>query len=247
MPAFFGIPKTQEQLAGGGETYTGDDGRFELNGLLARRYSIRVLEKPSLLCVVTDAVDAGEQDVRIVLDRRGLGTIEGRIVDRHGQGIAGVRIAVSRKRIAELVIGGSAVTDQDGAFTITGVTTAPAFLRIEGEAIVPELFRELDPSDDVSNLELKVGRRRRVQFDWGDWPGRQDELVVVDERDERLMMMRLDGGGIGEVPSVAFQERATDVLVVSDAAAHAIVYRDGEEVTRVRLDLIADELNVIRL
>lgn len=247
LPAYSGIPKTQEQLVGGGATHTGEDGRFVLKGLLDRSYSICALRKPSLLCVVGDPVHAGDQNVRIVLDRNVLGTIAGRIVDRHGQGVRGVRIAVSRKRIDELVIGSSALTDDDGAFRITDVTTQPEFLRIEGPAIVPELFRELGRDDDVTNLELKVGRRCRIQLDWGEWPGRQDELFVVDERDQRLMMMRLRGSRVGEVPSVAFQAGPTDVLVVSDEAARAIVTRDGQEVTRVPLNLLADELNSIRL
>jgi len=246
MPAYMGIPKTQEQLAGGGETYSGDDGRFVLGGLLDRGYSIRALLKPSLLCTVTDPVRAGDQNVRIVLDRRVLGTVAGRIVDRHGQGIAGVRVSVSRKRVGELVIGSSAQTDENGAFRIPDATTQPAFLRIEGAAIVPELFRELGADDDVTDLELKVGRRCRIQFDWGDWPDRQDELSVVDERDQPLMMMRLQGGAMSLVPTVSFQS-VTSVLVVSDEAAHAIVTRDGVEVTRVPLNLVGDELNSIRL
>ena len=36
-------------------------------------------------------------------------------------------------------------------------------------------------------------------------------------------------------------------IMAPNAAAAAIVYRGGEEVTRVRLDLKADELNVVRL
>jgi hypothetical protein len=59
--------------------------------------------------------------------------------------------------------------------------------------------------------------------------------------------MRMRGRGIGEVPFVTFQEGATDVVVVSDEAAYAIVYPDGEEVLRVRLNLTADELNLIQL
>ena len=34
---------------------------------------------------------------------------------------------------------------------------------------------------------------------------------------------------------------------VSDEAKHAVVYRDGEEVTRVQVKLTADEVNLIQL
>ncbi len=247
MPAFSGSPKSLEQLAGGGATQTAADGTFELRGLTQRNYSICVLQRPSLLCAVSPPVLAGEQGVRIVLDRRGLGTIRGRIVGRDGIGIGGVRVAVSRERITELVIGSSAVTAADGTFDIDGVTREPAFLRLEGEAIVPELFRRLDANADLSALELTVGRRRRVQFDWGAWPGREDELRVVDERDQPLTMMLMRGNSIGERHSINCGEGVSDTLMVADTAAFAVVYREGREVTRVRLDLVGEDLHVIRL
>jgi len=39
-------------------------------------------------------------------------------------------------------------------------------------------FRELSEDDDIAALQLEVGRRCRVQFDWTDWPGRDDKLHV---------------------------------------------------------------------
>ncbi|MEM7200566.1 MAG: sigma-70 family RNA polymerase sigma factor [Planctomycetota bacterium] len=247
MPASFGVPRTQEQLAGGGEARTHAGGGFTLGGLLDRPYALRVLQRPSLLATVTPPIDAGAQDARIVLDRRGLGTIAGRIVDRHGRGVGGVRVAVSCKRLVELVIGRSVVSEDDGSFALEDVTTDPAFLRLEGDAIVPELFRELPDGADLAALELTVGRRRRVQFEWGDAAGRGDVLQVVDEHGAPLVMMRLQGGGMGEVPTVEFQETPTEVLVVSDRATHAVVTRDGQEVQRLRLRLAANELNLVRL
>lgn len=247
MPAFAGVPRSLEQLAGGGASQTAADGTFELRGLSQRSYSICVLQRPSLLCAVSPPVSAGDQSVRIALDRRGLGTIGGRIVGRDGQGIGGVRVAVSRERMTELVIGSGTVSAADGTFTIDKVTREPAFLRLEGETIVPELFRRLDANADVAKLELTVGRRRRVQFDWSAWPGREDELRVVDAREQPLTMMLMRGNSIGERESVKFQEGVSDTLVVADTAAFAVIYRDGDEVARVRLDLVDEELHVIRL
>jgi RNA polymerase sigma factor (sigma-70 family) len=247
QPGFVGMPRSQEQLAGGEAVRTAGDGSFELRGLLERRYSICALLQPSLLCVVSNPVDAGDQAVRLVLDRRQLGTIRGRVVARDGRGVGDVRVAVSRERITELVIGTGAVTAADGSFALEGVTREPAFLRLEGEAIVPELFRRLEPDADLANLELTVGRRRRVQFDWGSWAGRDDTLEVVDARGTPLTMMQLLGDGIGEVKSVAYRARVTGVLVVADAAAFAVVYRGGAEIARVRLDLADARLHVVRL
>lgn len=247
MPALYGVPTTQELLAGGRVAYTDEDGRFVVGGLLERNYTLRVLERKSLQVVVTEGIPAGQRGLRIVFDRRRLGTLAGRIVDRHGLGIGGVRIAVSGKRIGELVIGRSAETGEDGAFRLTGVTTEPEFLRLEGKAIVPELFRELSGDDDLGALVLPVGRRCRVQFDWGDWPVAGDELRVVDGLGEPLMMMRVTASGIGERPALFSKRGVSDVVLVSDAAAQAVVTREGQEVVRLRLELRADELNVLRL
>ncbi|MEQ1631510.1 MAG: carboxypeptidase-like regulatory domain-containing protein [Planctomycetota bacterium] len=247
MPASSGIPKTQEQLAGGTAVETGADGRFELRGLLDRSYTIRALQNPSLLSAVSTEVAAGSQGVRIVLGRKSLGTVAGRVVDRGGQGIGGVRVAVSFERTSELVIGRGAVTAADGTFAIAEVTTTPAFLRIEGATIVPELFHKLGPSDDIANLELRVGLRRRLQFDWGAQLKTDDRLVVVDAAGEELMMMRLNGGSIGQAPYLNCNQGLSEVVAVADAAAFAVVQRGGREVTRVRLQLAADGVNLIRL
>lgn len=247
IPALAGVPRTLEEIAGGGDTYSNAQGRFELGGLQARNYSIRVLQQPSLLCSISAPVAAGDTNVRLVLDRRQLGTIAGRVVDRHGQGIAGVKVAVSYERVSELLIGRGGSSNADGTFAITAVTTKPAFLRIEGESIVPELFHRLRPDEDVTALTLRVGRRCRIQFEWGAAHGADDQLVVVDARDQALSMMHLTGGSIAEAPYVAYRPGLTDVLAVSDEAAHAIVRRRGQEFARVRLQLAADAVNLIRL
>lgn len=247
MPAFRGSPRTLEQMAGAAEAQTDKDGRFRLDGLLDRPYRIRAMLRPSLLSVESAPVAAGTQELRLVLDRRQLGTIGGRIVDRHGAGIGGVRVSVSMKREAELVIGRSTVTAADGTFAIADATTTPAFLRIEGDAIVPELFRRLAPGDDVTALDLPVGRRCSVQFEWGAQHRDGDQATVEDPAGEPLQMMRLRGGSIGEAPFVLYRQGVSEVLLTSDAAAFAVVRRDGAEVTRVRLALAPVDVNVIRL
>ena len=247
MPAFAGIPRTQEELAGDGPATTNSEGRFTLTGLLERDYKLSILSKPSLLHTITKALPAGTQNARIVLDQRLLGTLAGRVVDRHGTGLAGVRVSVSLSRTTELVIGASGLTDEQGQFTIPNSTLRPEILRIEGPSIVPELFRKLAPNADPTDLELEVGRRCRLQFDWSTWPTPGDELTVINEHGEPLTMMRLQGNSIGEVLSLHIGGSVSDVLLVSDAAAHAVVYREGEEVMRVRLTLGVGELNLVQL
>ena len=60
-------------------------------------------------------------------------------------------------------------------------------------------------------------------------------------------MMRLRGGSIGEAPFLVFRRGLSEVVAVPDGAVTAIVRRDGLEVTRVRLQLAAGEVSLIRL
>ncbi len=242
-----GTYQTQEQAAGGGVARTGRDGRFELGGLLDRDYVVGALQRPSLLFQESEPVHASAQDVRIVLDAAALGTVAGRIVDAQGRGLERVRVSVSRKRVGELVIGSFAMTDADGRFALTRVTTTPAFLRIEGDAIVPELFRELGPDADHADLELVVGLRRRLQFEWSSDAEEGERVVVVDASGERLDMMRLSGNSIGVSRSAPYREGVSRVFVVSDQSAAAVVYRGEREIRRVRLSLRDDGVTVVRL
>lgn len=246
MSAFGGMPKTQEQLLGGKAARTDADGRFALGGLLDRSYAIRALLRSSLLSAVSAPTAAGSENVRLVLNRDGIGTISGRVVDHDGVGIADVRVAASFERTSELIIGPAAVSSADGTFAIANVTTTPAFLRIEGDAIVPELFHKLGPNDDPESLVLRVGVRRRLQVVWGSQMLANDRLYVVDAEEKELMMMRLSGGGIGEAPFLSCRQGLSEIVVVPGHAATAIVRRNGVEVTRVRLQLAADRVNLIR-
>lgn len=243
----WGTLRSVEEIAGGGETRTDADGAFVLGGLQARAYRIAAMEERSLLWTVVEPVEAGTDGVTIVLDRSGLGRIAGRIVDRDGTGVPGVRVAVSRERRTQLAIGIGATTDAEGAFVLEGVTTEPELLRLEGEAIVPELFRELPAGVDRQALELAVARRCYLQVDWGDWEGRADELSIVAAGDRPLELVALEGGRVGIRTALEVTRGLSEVFAVSDAATHAVLGRGDEEVTRFRLRLTPGQVELLRL
>ncbi len=238
---------TREEIAGGEAGLTDGQGRFELAGLSHRSYRIAVLEEPSLLSAVTPPIEAGSTDVRIVLDRSGLGRIAGRVVDREGVGIAGVRVAVSRKRPGSLAIGTSATTDADGRFELLSVSTTPDFLRLEGEPIVPEIFRELPPDADLDALELCVARRCYLQVEWDEWRGRADELRLVGDGDVPLELLDLEGNGVSPRDGVAVRDGLSDVYAIPDSARHALLLRGADEVERLPLQPRAGEFVLLRL
>ena len=240
------MPRSLEEMAGGGDARTHRDGRFELGGLLEQSYVLDVFDRESLLSLVTEPVEAGQRDVELVLDRSALGRIAGRVVDREGRPMSGVRVAVSRRRTTELVIGNFGMSDENGLFSIERVVPDPPYLRIEGEEIVPELFREIPVGADSDALVLAVGRRCHLQVDWGDWQGRADELVVIGEDGAPIEMMSLQGGGFGVRPALTVDEGLSEVVAVSDAVTHAVLRMEGQEVSRVKLRPVPGEVEVIR-
>ena len=243
----WGFMRTLEELAGGGEVSTDAAGEFELGGLRERSYRLRVVEPFTLIRTVTEPIEAGAGSVTVVLDRTALGRIAGRVVDRAGRELGGVQVAVSDRRAGGLDIGRSATTDSAGRFALEGVTTEPAFLRIEGEDIVPELFRDVPPGADLQALELVVERRARLQVEWSEWVGRADELQVVGEGGVPLELVDLDGGGLTPRPSIEVVEGLSPALAVPASAVEAILLRGGEEVARVPLQLAPGELLLLRL
>ena len=248
--AYGGQMKTQEELVGGSDDMTvttGNDGRFELSGLLDRAYTVRAVRTPSLLTTVTEPVEAGAQDVTIVLDPRDLGTLEGEIVDQYGVGIEGVYVAVAFGRGLGLTVGRSTTTDARGHFRLDDVTLRPEFLNLDGGAIIPELFRTLSDDDDPARLRLEVGRRCRIQFDGGNGEGSEDELVVLDARGEALTLVRMRGLSMRRMTSVPFPEGVSEEFLVSDTARELVVRRNGVDQNRIPLNLRPGELQVIRL
>ena len=237
-----------EQLSGGaidavampphaGATSQTEDGSFVVTGLLDRNYRLEASSRLGLLAKTSAPIRAGSRGVVLVLDRRLLGRIAGRLVDRTGVGVSGVTVAVARKKMSGeehlgFDIGSSVVTDADGRFDLENIATTDVFLRLSGESIVPELHRALPERVDLESLELRVGRRCRVRFRWGEWLGRADTMHLVDDSDAELTPLILRGNSIAPMNEVRIGEGGSGLLAVPDLAATAVFYSAGEEVGR---------------
>ena len=239
--------RSLEQIAGGGEVRTDFRGRFELRGLEERTYRIAVMLRPSLLYLESEAFPAGAKDVVLTIDRSALGELAGRVVDHSGRAIEGVRVAVTRKRPNELAIGQADTTDPNGSFVLEGVPRDPEYLRLEGNAIVPNLFYELDPQVDRESLEIIASRRCQLQIDWGDWESRADKLHLIDANGDRVELMDLKGAGLSPRSSLTVTTGLSLVLAMPTTATYAVLSQDGVEVTRVPVNPIPGELELLRL
>ena len=220
-----------------GATSQTGDGSFAVTGLLDRDYRLEAFVRSGTLATMSAPIRAGSRDVVLVVDRRLLGRIGGTLVDRTGARVPGVTVAVARDKIdgedhVGFDIGSSVVTDSEGSFALENVATTDVFLRFTGESIVPELRRALPEGANLEELELRVGMRCHVRFQWGEWLGRADTMRLVDDGDAELTPLLLRGNSIAPMGEVVIGEGGSGLLAVPDTAATAVFYSAGEEVGR---------------
>jgi protocatechuate 3,4-dioxygenase beta subunit len=246
---------TLESMLGAQSAWTSADGSFRIDGLADRAYRLQALQATSLQSSISDDIQAGSRGVRLTLDLDARGPLEGRILDRRGVPVEGARVSVScRQRWGgpadtdfDLAIGAASESDSEGRFSLKDVARENVFLRLEGESIVPEIFRGIDPAADPSALELSVERRSTLQVHWGDWRERADRLHLEDGDGNRLGFADLSGSGVTPLEWIAVGTGLSSPMAVPDRAAHAVLTRDGKEALRVRLQLLAGELERLQL
>jgi RNA polymerase sigma factor (sigma-70 family) len=247
--------RSLEEKLGARPATTSAEGRFRIEGLSARSYRLQALDSARLIRSTSAPIPAGSEGVELVLDREARGPLAGRVVDRLGRPVPGVRVSVSLRewsfgpedRGSSLAIGQGTETDAEGRFALEGVAREGIFLRLEGEAIVPEIFREIDAEPDRAALELVVGLRCTLQLHWGDWSARADALHLEAEDGSRLEFMDLRGTSVTPLDSLPVETELSPPLAIPDRAAHAVLTRGGLEVNRVRLHPVPGELELVRL
>lgn len=247
--------RSLEEVLGARIVHTSADGRFRIEGLTAQSYRVQALDRSRLIHATSAPIPAGTSSIELVLDRDSGGPLAGRVVDRAGQPVPEVRVYVSLRewwsgpgdRTSALAIGEGADTDADGRFALEGVASEGIFLRLEGESIVPELFRDVDSEPERTALELVVARRCTLQLHWGDWNARADHLHLESEDGSRLEFLDLRGLSVTPMDSMSVQTGLSPALAIPDHAAHAVLTHDGAEVTRVRLHPVPGELERVNL
>lgn len=239
---------------------TGADGAFELRGLEPRAYRLRVLDRESLQMNEVADVAAGRDDVVLTLDRSDLfAEMRGLVRSRAGAPVAGceVRVQLDAQSLRGNTMHAQAVTqattDEHGAFVLRDVPRRHAYLRLDGDYIVPvEPGRGLDGGlaalcgGDPLGLRVEVALRMHVQVELLD-ATRADSLEVLDDAGEKVAITVFVGRGRRDSDTLQFADGRSPVFVVPDSARTLLLKKGDAEVGREVLQLQAGAVNTLRL
>jgi hypothetical protein len=237
---------------------TDAQGRFRIDGLLAREYRLEAMDGRSLVHAEVGPFESGSEDVRIVLPTRDVRTIRGRVVTRAGEPVGAVRVSLVRTtmEVSYATAGGTArtsrgmpgagtVTAEDGRFTLENVPVKDVFVTLDGDAILPH-HRAITPEDVESSIELVVTARCHFQVELAEPVDRADSIAVLDAEGERLPLLLLRGDSNESGPTKPLSAGRTPVLAVGETAATLVLLRGKEEVERHPIVLLTKTLNELR-
>ena len=238
---------------------TGPDGAFTLTGLEDRAYRLRVMDDRTVLMVDADPVPAGSTDVVIRMRQDALfGSLRGQVVAHNGEPVpnARVHVQVDTQRLGGSTMHGRALatttSDAEGRFELRDVPKEHAYLRLEGEGILPLEYGRGTPggllvltNGDVRSVRIEVRVRLHVQVELSD-PTSAEYVVVLDAGGNEVNINVFSGRGRRESNALAFADGKTPVFVLPDTATTLILRKGETEVRREALQLRAGDVNTLR-
>lgn len=212
----------------------GDDGAFELGGLLPRTYSLRALDVRSGIVGDAPGAMAGTRQDIAITGLQVVPLLRATVVNGRGAPIAGVeveqfvkafvadvRVPGGRFEGTALRRAGSTTTATDGTFELRDVGLVATSLTLEGDAILPM-------SVAVAELPNPVAATIRVE-------GRCHVEVILADPAEADNVRALDASG-GVVDCAVLRRNSTSMT--TDLALHAGrsgVFVLSERATRLQL------------
>ncbi|HZN38708.1 MAG TPA: sigma-70 family RNA polymerase sigma factor [Planctomycetota bacterium] len=227
---------------------TDSNGAFELRGLRARDYQLRVwLEQPRV-GVTCGPVTAGSRDVELRLPAQLVHErIAGQVVGLDGTPLAGVRVTAPLLRYKThdglySTKGPEATTDAEGRFELRDVPRTDVWLNYNSDAILHGRV-ELDPNR-LFEQRLVAERRchMRVQVDAGRGAKAFD---VLDSNGKGVNINEITPNGSYSTNRWKLEGGRSAVLSVSERAATIVFHGEKGEVGRLPLRLVPGDVAVI--
>ncbi len=236
-----------------GDLFSGADGSFEVRGLRARSYRLRVIDRRTLRALVTEPIAAGAKEVEIVLPAaERIARIAGRVVDRRGRAVEGVRVTAELGRLTPKLedlgeLSSTAVTtDAQGRFELRDLSRAAERLNVQPRGALQGRSVVLAELSDLEDIEVRIASTCHLQVDLAGSGIDAREFRVLDAQGETLQVAAHQGDLSYAMTRIGLNEGRSQALMCSDAATTLVLLRDDVEVKRIPLTLVPGELNVIR-
>lgn len=245
-----------EELAGERlrDKRTDDNGAFELRGLSQRAYVLRILEPKTGENFKTEPIVAGSKNVSIVLPEGLLiPSLAGRVIDRSGKGVAGVRVSVSVQSQERSYLYSqytssegphvSSLSDARGHFELKNVPRSSVMLVVSGDDIVTNgLELKEEPSED---LVIVVDRRRYLRVELG--PADPATRVQVVDAEGKVLDIRVEeSNSVSISDMIGLNGGKSGVVMISELARAIVLFEGDRELRRVPFEFHDDEIVVIR-
>lgn len=229
---------------------TGADGAFELGGLRARDYRLHVLLTKPRAGHTSEPLAAGQAGVRLQLPEKLCHErVAGRVVDRAGQPVGEVTVGASmtiyRSGYSSHGDGGSSVTtDAEGRFELHDVPCADVVLTVNGPSIVHHRIA-LDTLLAASSQDVVVKRRHHLRIDADPARG-ATAFRVYDAAGAPQSVTELSGGSSLSRDRWPLHDGKSGVLAVGDDVVTVALERDGTELVRLPVRLVAGDVTIVR-
>ncbi|MCK6447444.1 MAG: sigma-70 family RNA polymerase sigma factor [Planctomycetes bacterium] len=245
----FYMAATFEGLAAGRE-YEGAEranelGEFELSGLQARSYILRVDDARTLATLETAPIRAGTHDVELRLaSEKRVARIAGQVVSVAGSPVRDEIVRVQRitsnARGEPYTLESESVTcDAEGRFEFHDVAADATSVR--ADFVVLPLA-----GADLENLRIVVPQPVHVRIECNDRTPDADTLYFVDS-DEQLLPIVVDHGDVSfSAQRWQLQRPRSDAFQVRENATALVLEKGGQEILRLPVKLVPGELNVLR-
>lgn len=249
------IAVTLEEVLSDGQSRRGArtdaQGRFELVGLLARGYALRLFDPVTAERAGPFAAEAGSEGVELVLPGADCVRVAGRVVSLSGQPLVGVELrprSTSSGSVYDNPPHATAepvTTDGEGRFAFERLFPRETVLQLEH----PSLFLRqvvLEGRSDLEHLELVEPVLCELQVDLTRTPELADSLAVLDGAGEPLQLLESFGVGFMMSDEARLAGGLSEVLLVRETGTTVVLRKNGLEVWRRELRLDPDQRTSVR-
>lgn len=245
----FFMEATFEGLAAGRE-YEGaetanEHGEFELRGLQARDYSLRVDDPRTLATLESRPIAAGEHDIEIrFASEKRVARLAGQVVSLAGTPVAGESVRLQRTAtdglgMPHVLESASVKCDAEGRFEFLDVSADASAVRVD--FIVQPLA-----GVDFENVRVVVPQPAHARIECDERTPDADTVSFVDAEGRRLDIV-VDHGDVSFAAQRWQLERPrSDSFHVRENAVALVLEKGDQEVLRLPVKLVPGEFNVLR-